>query len=152
MTLNNIKTRKKEQGFTIVELLIVIVVIAILAAIVIVAYNGVQNRAKDTKYQTDAVALVKGAEAVNADLGAYPSGTSDSTLTTSFNASNTYKIPSGVAVKYVSTAQTDNAAAITLADGTTRTYQVLTCSGGVNVYYPGRVAGTLQTSKAGAGC
>ena len=33
-------------GFTIVELLIVIVVIAILAVVSIVAYNGVQVRAK----------------------------------------------------------------------------------------------------------
>ena len=40
MTLNNIKTMKKDRGFTIVELLIVIVVIAILAAIIIVAYQG----------------------------------------------------------------------------------------------------------------
>ena len=40
---------KNKSGFTIVELLIVIVVIAILAAITIVAYNGIQNRAMDTK-------------------------------------------------------------------------------------------------------
>ena len=40
---------KSKSGFTIVELLIVIVVIAILAAITIVAFNGVQNRAKNTQ-------------------------------------------------------------------------------------------------------
>ena len=40
LTLHN-----KKSGFTIVELLIVIVVIAVLAAITIVAYNGIQDRA-----------------------------------------------------------------------------------------------------------
>ena len=40
--------KKTTSGFTIVELLIVIVVIGILAAITIVAYNGVQNRARAT--------------------------------------------------------------------------------------------------------
>jgi prepilin-type N-terminal cleavage/methylation domain-containing protein len=37
---------KHTSGFTIVELLIVIVVIGILAAITIVAYNGIQDRAR----------------------------------------------------------------------------------------------------------
>ena len=36
------------RGFTIVELLIVIVVIAILAAITVVAYTGIQNKANDS--------------------------------------------------------------------------------------------------------
>ena len=36
----------RRSGFTIVELLIVIVVIAILAAITIVAFNGIQERAR----------------------------------------------------------------------------------------------------------
>jgi len=40
------------RGFTIVELLIVIVVIGILAAITIVAFNGVQNKAKASAAQS----------------------------------------------------------------------------------------------------
>ncbi|MDN5835366.1 MAG: prepilin-type N-terminal cleavage/methylation domain-containing protein [bacterium] len=39
---------KSKEGFTIVELLVVIVVIAILAAITLVSYNGIQRRAHNT--------------------------------------------------------------------------------------------------------
>jgi len=42
-----------QRGFTIVELLIVVVVIAILAAITIVSYNGITNRAIQTSLQSD---------------------------------------------------------------------------------------------------
>jgi prepilin-type N-terminal cleavage/methylation domain-containing protein len=53
-TLDNMQLKQKnEQAFTIVELLIVIVVIGILAAITIVAYNGIQTRAKTTTLVSD---------------------------------------------------------------------------------------------------
>lgn len=53
------KWAKQKQGFTIVELLIVIVVIAILAAVTIVAYTGIQNRAKNSGAQTAVSQAVK---------------------------------------------------------------------------------------------
>ena len=56
-----VKTNTR-RGFTIVELLIVIVVIAILAAITIVAYNGIQNRAKVARANSDLVTLRKAIE------------------------------------------------------------------------------------------
>lgn len=50
---------KRQAGFTIVELLIVIVVIGILAAITIVAYNGIQNRARNTSLISDLTSSAK---------------------------------------------------------------------------------------------
>lgn len=62
-------------GFTIVELLIVIVVIAILAAITIVAFNGIQNRAKNTQVTTAVRGYVNAIRAYATDnSGAVPSG------------------------------------------------------------------------------
>jgi type IV pilus assembly protein PilA len=72
MALNNIKKMRKDSGFTIVELLIVIVVIAILATISIVAYSGIQSRAKTTKAQANASQVQKIAEAFYADNSRYP--------------------------------------------------------------------------------
>lgn len=51
--------RSLRRGFTIVELLIVVVVIAILAAITIVAYNGITNRAKNSAASTAAEQAAK---------------------------------------------------------------------------------------------
>lgn len=61
-------------GFTIVELLIVIVVIAILAAISVVAYTGIQNRANDTAVQSDVSNFAKKIQLYYAEYGEYPVG------------------------------------------------------------------------------
>ena len=63
---------KKAQGFTIVELLIVIVVIAILAAISIAAYTNIQQRAKNTAIINAASQSLKMIEAYIAANGTYP--------------------------------------------------------------------------------
>jgi len=63
---------KQQSGFTIVELLIVIVVIAILAAISIVAYNGIQQRAKNTSIINAVSTTMRLVSAYVADKGQYP--------------------------------------------------------------------------------
>src|SRR5262245_33507550 len=63
---------KKDKGFTIVELLIVIVVIGILATLVIVTFSGIQQRARDTQRQTDINAIQGHVEAYYAQTGTYP--------------------------------------------------------------------------------
>lgn len=50
---------KTKSGFTIVELLIVIVVIGVLAAITVVAFNGVQQRAKNVARDAVASQMLK---------------------------------------------------------------------------------------------
>ncbi len=68
----------KQRGFTIVELLIVIVVIAILASIVIVAYDGFQQRAQDARRQSDISSIRKILETYNVEHGEYPTTTNQS--------------------------------------------------------------------------
>jgi len=60
---------RNRNGFTIVELLIVIVVIAILAAITIVAYNGIQARAKLTQQVAELDRIGKAIQLWSADTG-----------------------------------------------------------------------------------
>lgn len=67
-----LREKESKEGFTLVELLIVIVVIAILAAISIVAYNGIQNRARDTIRKNDVAAMIKALEMYKTDNGNYP--------------------------------------------------------------------------------
>lgn len=66
--------KKTMSGFTIVELLIVIVVIAILAAISVVAYTGIQQRANNTKTITAAASGIKLLQLYKTINNEYPSG------------------------------------------------------------------------------
>jgi prepilin-type N-terminal cleavage/methylation domain-containing protein len=65
-------TYRKHPGFTIVELLIVIVVIGILAAITIVAYNGIQDRARSATLTSDLTTSAKQLKIDQATNSSYP--------------------------------------------------------------------------------
>ena len=76
----------RDKGFTIVELLIVIVVIAILAAITIVAYNGIQQRARNSARVSSMQSYVKLLSMYATQNGTYPSFTDGACLGTGYTS------------------------------------------------------------------
>ncbi|GEM_PF-578847 len=67
------RLRASSDGFTILEVLITIVVIGILSTLTFVAYNGIQQRSRDSTRDSD-IALIKIAlEKFNAENSQYPS-------------------------------------------------------------------------------
>jgi prepilin-type N-terminal cleavage/methylation domain-containing protein len=91
------------NGFTIVELLIVVVVIAVLAAITIVSYNGITQRAKAAVAQGAVDQAVKKLAIATLDDEAYPSElrslglTSNDTTKYQYSVNNT-TTPAGYCV------------------------------------------------------
>ena len=65
-------TRQQFRGFTIVELLIVVVVIGILASITLIAFGGVQAKARDSQRLQDIKTIVKALELYKTNNGIYP--------------------------------------------------------------------------------
>jgi prepilin-type N-terminal cleavage/methylation domain-containing protein len=120
------------RGFTIVELLIVIVVIAILAAITIVSYNGITARANSSSALASAQGVAKKLEAYNADIGNYPTSTSqlaDTSKVYYVNPTNFYQTGSPTAVNASFTTSTSPKPA---AD---KVYVVACTTVGMKVFY-----------------
>lgn len=67
---------RRQTGFTIVELLIVIIIIGILATITVIAFNGVQRSAARSVVMSDLEQAAKEAENYKTDNGAAPASTS----------------------------------------------------------------------------
>ena len=65
-------SRLHNNGFTIVELLIVIVVIGVLSSVTAVAYNGVSQRANYSVAKQNFSAALKAIELYKQDKGYYP--------------------------------------------------------------------------------
>ncbi|RYF29533.1 MAG: prepilin-type N-terminal cleavage/methylation domain-containing protein [Chloroflexi bacterium] len=63
----------KNTGFTIVELLVVIVVIGVLAAITVVVFNGMQDRAKNARIASAIDSYAKALTYYKSTNGVYPS-------------------------------------------------------------------------------
>ena len=142
MSFKDIKANN--QGFTIVELLIVVVVIAILAAITIVSYNGITSRANASSAASNIETVQKIAEAYNSDAGRYPgtkaqfaSGYTDTNITTA-----AAKLPAGITIL---TPAPTAAAAIAGVTAATHTLTASNGTGNVEVF----ITGTSANSTGG---
>lgn len=93
--------KQQNKGFTIVELLIVIVVIGILALLVVTTYAGIQQKARNTKRQTDIAAIQTQLEAFYQTAGYYPNLTDINSTT--WRATNMKSLDAGALVDPSST-------------------------------------------------
>jgi len=94
-----ININNKKDGFTIVELLVVIVVIGILAAITIISYTGITSRANTTTNQSNANSIVSAASALYAENSAYPAWTTNSATTIGLLNVGVSKVPTTIVLQ-----------------------------------------------------
>ncbi len=145
---------RKEHGFSVVELVVVLIVIGILISIVGVNYASTQKSARSAQYKSDAIAIAKRAELASGYAnGAFPLAESDFTGPASLESDNNLSIGS---VLSSSTAAPTTKSQL----ATPPAYTLHVCTNtrqGVRVYYPDpetsdTAIGSIQAGKWSAGC
>ena len=132
-------SQSKQKGFTIVELLIVIVVIGILAAISIVAYNNVTQKARDDQRISDARNIINAAASYQAENGSWPTTAQLGTYTT-------IKLSGTASSRLNSSGTVDNSTKDSL-------YLYSTCgTTGAEVEYYKEATSEVQSLATGSGC
>lgn len=132
----------RSNGFTIVELLIVIVVIALLATMSIVAYNGMQRRAGETVLRSDLRNASKQLAVQNVESGSYPSDLTTANLKRSNKTTYQYTASNG---GYVLTGSYDFPGVPTLCvSSTDTTIRTGACPGHTDPNSPGGSTANYQ--------
>lgn len=133
----------QRKGFTIVELLIVIVVIAILAAITIVAYNGVSQRARASSAQTAASQVSKKVATYNVTNDIYPTTLDALKIFSDAGVSYQYSVNNSTTPKGYCVTASSGGVSYYLAENFTHTI-----SGGGTVNQPSPAAGACPGHNA----
>jgi len=130
------------NGFTIVELLIVVVVIAILAAITIVSYNGITKRAQAAAHHSNAREIMNKLNLFYSQNNRYPEA-GDTEMT---DGASPESLPEGVTVIYTDI----NAQVIrNYANTTTSTYPPFTMGTYLSALYTNTNTGVkMYVAKA----
>ena len=109
-----IKINKNASAFTIVELLVVIVVIGILAAITIVAYTGISQKAIQSSLQSDLTSAQNQLKLYQVDNMAYPNSVIDCPTPTAGNGNICLKSSPGNSYSNYSASNSTNPQTFTL--------------------------------------
>ena len=65
--------RKKQDGFTLIEIMVVILILGLLATLVVQSLRGATDKAKRTKAMADIAELKTALDRYYIDIGSYPS-------------------------------------------------------------------------------
>jgi type II secretion system protein G len=119
---------RKEKGFTLVELMIVIIILAILTGIAVPSYMVLRNRAREVAAKAELTNIATALEMYMADLGSYPATTfavmaplleaggymNTVPTTDAWGALYTYVLAAG---SYILTCTNGGGTALTITDG-----------------------------------
>jgi prepilin-type N-terminal cleavage/methylation domain-containing protein len=84
-----LKQLKRQSGFTIIELLIVIAIIGILATLVLTNFQGAQAKGRDTVRTSDINSMYQKLEEFYNENGGYPDGALSGTVAAGVNEAET---------------------------------------------------------------
>jgi general secretion pathway protein G len=152
----------RSSGFTLIELLIVIAIIGILATLISANYIGVRQRARDTARKSDMRQLQSALELYKSDVGSYPNGFSNKSVTNTASCNNASRVAfSYNSINYMTkvpcdplSSSTFNAGNYYYTSATGATYTLAACLENSNdgdtdstTTSPGAFSGTCSSGK-----
>ncbi|WP_432472384.1 pilin [Amphritea sp. HPY] len=135
--LTMINTTKKQQGFTLIELMIVVAIIGILAAIALPAYQNYTNKAKFSEVVVATSAVKTAFEVAYAEEGTIASAAANTGVTSAVSDAN---------------GQGGYVASVTITSGglVTATSQSITASSATYTLQAGITSNSVQWTKGGS--
>ena len=140
------------RAFTIVELLIVIVIIAILAAIAIVLYNGIQERAVETTLKGDLRNAANKVALSKAEKGNYPTDEEEALALFTPTPGTNYQYSSADGSSYYLSITSDKAGAPAFCQSSNGSVTEGVCPGHTVPSGPPAVNGALMQTISTGNC
>jgi prepilin-type N-terminal cleavage/methylation domain-containing protein len=145
---------RKQRGFTIIELLIVIAIIGILATLVLTNFQGAQAKGRDTVRKNDINSVYQKLEEFYNENGGYPDGDLAGTVAVGINnasATGTVAVFPGIDAGALTD---EDGAGIVESFSTSATLAAPTLPGNTNEYLYAAYgcAGATAVSDVGASC